>query len=383
MKITGHGIPNTVKPEISGKNAAVKQVPSPSIPSGLNSQSKPTPQPVTARSSIFTTLGLPADKLSAALVAFVKYFSLPLDPALLAKLRRDVLRAQAASNPAPSAEKNGGPGAPLRASLGALLRAPPGEALSPKAALSQGALASQETLSLAAAAAADKGAALTPKGLENYALSLTGLSETGQFEVDPDGNNGAGGRPDNGGSEAGAGGRAGDTEKEAENSPEIDELKERIGAISEKNPLLNLLNRLPGKNGQRWVVLPFSFTEGEAEYRVSLRVLLRETPAKWPGGDISPKVRADRMALDISTGERRRRFNLEHKEGDSHGNVFSRLELLVWPPEKKRALDALQKTLADAFQFQSEQIIVKNDSEFPSFKEFSGDEVLPYVNKEV
>jgi hypothetical protein len=235
----------------------------------------------------------------------------------------------------------------------------------------------REALALAAAAARDKGAVLSARGLGDYARSLmepslTGLSPAEQLEVDPDGGNGS----DSSGSDNGTG--SGDRKGQGKNHLSPDELKEKVSEISEKNPLLNLLNRLPGKNGQRWIVLPFSFTGEGIEYRVSLRILLRETSLQWPNGSIPAKIGADYLNLDISGGDRRRRFIIT-REGDD----FSRIKLLLWPPEKKRAVKSMQKALACLFQLQPEQVIITNSSEFPPFAENSEDEVLPYVNKEV
>ena len=187
--------------------------------------------------------GLPADKLSASIVSFARFFSLPLKPELMASIRRQSLSPETSA---------------------------PG----------------RETLSLAAAAAESKGVELRPKGLEWFASA-----------IDPDW-------------------RRQDPEERdrrerrhkkhnQENAPKIGTLsavglKEMVLESAEKyspSAVAALLNKLPGKNGQRWMVFPFDFCESGREFRVSLRILL--------SADNQTPNNVACMALDIAESERR------------------------------------------------------------------------------
>ena len=131
-------------------------------------------------------------------------------------------------------------------------------------------------LSLAAAACRDKGVILNPEGLASYAA-----------KIDPEGDFGLWPQrqiPDGEGQQS-SGGR-GRQKKRQDDSEHEKEGGEKAGAITAAelkkmalkteafDPLLALLNRLPGKNGRRWVVIPFSFGKDGREYRVSMRILL-------------------------------------------------------------------------------------------------------------
>ena len=54
------------------------------------------------------------------------------------------------------------------------------------------------------------------------------------------------------------------------------ELREMILESAAKDPLLALLNRLPGKNGQRWMTLPFDFSHDGRDFNVTLRILVED-----------------------------------------------------------------------------------------------------------
>jgi hypothetical protein len=62
-----------------------------------------------------------------------------------------------------------------------------------------------------------------------------------------------------------------------------------LEAIEANSSLLGIMNMLPGKNGQRWVVLPLNLESGGVEYAVSLRILLR--------GEEASRCRAERVVL--------------------------------------------------------------------------------------
>jgi hypothetical protein len=159
-------------------------------------------------------LGLPGDNLSATILGFARYFSLPLEGGLLRKLRREALSSGASA-------------------------APQGRAAA----------------ALAAVAAADKGLGLSAGALEVYAAAL----DPGFSPKDPGEWGGEGRR------------RQGDRA-----SPKSGEIREKALQEDAASPLLGFLNRAPGKSGGRWVVLPFAFSASGVTLRVSLRIWLRD-----------------------------------------------------------------------------------------------------------
>jgi hypothetical protein len=131
-------------------------------------------------------------------------------------------------------------------------------------------------------------------------------------------------------------------------------------------PLLTLLNRLRGKNGRRWIVLPLTYTQGEKEYPLTLRMLLRENPAA-PG--------EDHFIADIR-GERRWIFSLRRA---GLGEEF-RGDLRVFPgfPEAERR--RLEAGLRGLFLG---DMAVRNGDGPPSLVMETGKTALPSVNEEV
>ena len=158
----------------------------------------------------------------------------------------------------------------------------------------------REAFALAAAAAESKGVSLHPAGLKRYAQAMS---------------------PEAAAQEAAAAQET--ASKDAADSYDTDHKQHRergqrdqrdhthdgqdqekslkVGSISafsvmktaletaENDPLLAILNKLPGKNKLRWIVLPFSFYEGNRKFNVSLKILLE-----------SEKQAAGFMSLDIS-----------------------------------------------------------------------------------
>lgn len=241
--------------------------------SGKNAQSisKTAPQSQTAKpsvsapsavlrssASLASAAGLPADKLSSSIVSFARFFSLPVKPQVLADIRR-----QAFSLPMPQS---------ANASTPALTQS---AAANPSAVLTPEKI--RQTLSLSAAAVESKGAELNPKGLESFASA-----------VDPELRRRQDGERRR---------RNRDQNEQAEKvllkaKPlTADILKNMALEYAENNAPLDILNRLPGKNGQRWIVLPFDFIEDNSEFRVSMRVLL---------DDEHSSNRAVCMALDVA-----------------------------------------------------------------------------------
>lgn len=247
-----------IEKNIRGTKTPVPQSPKPSVPAPSSA--------VRSAISLAASAGLPADKLSSSIVSFARFFSLPLKPQLLADIRRQAFMPQPASQTQQSAF----------ADTSAANHAARGDvSASLTAAKNFTDAKGREAFSLAAAAAESKGVELQPKGLESYTDAVDPDSRRHNDEQQQKRNRNK-------------------NEQEEKTSVKIesitaDSLKNMILKSMENNPLLDILNKLPGKNGQRWIVLPFDFIDGGREFNVSMRILLNE---KKSG-------QADYMALDI------------------------------------------------------------------------------------
>ncbi|MDR2158880.1 MAG: hypothetical protein LBP23_02305 [Treponema sp.] len=339
------------------------------------------------------SLGLPADKFSVSVISSARYFSLPLEPGLLAKLRREVSAA------------GGGIAAGTGGDEGAAGKTGTGNAMSP----------AREALSLGAAAAVSKGVTLYREALDESAAAIepgrrrlpggdkgeegragnpadgggTGTdSKTGSNGGrdgggGKSGNDGAAGsrHPESGGGGPGAEGRAagkngasgggtGIPGVTGDSAAGTEALKECILGTAEKTPLLRLLNRIPGKNGRRWIVLPFAFTEGGKEYGISLRIMLE--------GDRC------RMALDMAekqNGETLYRwlFVMERVSGKPPSLTVS-----LWPGRREAELRSLKKELGAFLELPRDHIQIKNaDNKMDSSGFFPQGDLLLSVNEEV
>jgi hypothetical protein len=326
-------------------------------------------------------------------VAFARYFSLPLAPALLAKIRRQSLSADT-GNAAPAKSPKGGQSSAAGAS-------------SADKALS---LKFREALSLAAAAAADKGVELSRDSLADYARSLSqhpaidpdkrrsagdGQGDGGGFgdRADRSGNSADG---EAGGSTGGGvGGDSGTPDKDRNRDKftgDAEALRNKILRAGEKNPLISLMNRLPGKNGQRWMVFPFSFEDQGRDFAVTLRILL--IPESSAGACFpleSLEFRAERMALEINGEDQHRNQRPSHWLFIVDNPPGGKLQVSgsLWPgissPERTAAksLRSLEKELAGLLGLEPEQVQIRNGEEFPPFAPDSRDEALIPVNEEV
>jgi hypothetical protein len=320
VKIQGTPVPS---PEQLPRQSAAFHTPAASaakVPAGAADHS--------SLSRIFAPLGLPADSLSAALVSFARFFSLPLS--LLSTVRREVLPPPSgAGSPPEAADAGSGP-------------------VSPEAGGR-----SPEALSLAALAAADKGLELSRAELERYAAAIDpqnppdnpapGNQNQGNRDRPKDRSGSGEDQPE------GAAALAGDPAR----------LKAALCAAGEADPLLDVLNRLPGGNGQRWIVLPFCFVEQGEEWRVSLRVLLNQE---------GPETgRAEHLALEILRGSggaaRRSLFVMDHLPGTG-----PRLRICV--SEGHSPPVSLARELAAFMGLPPECVLIqKGDEYFP----FTGD----------
>jgi hypothetical protein len=136
---------------------------------------------------------------------------------------------------------------------------------------------------------------------------------------------------------------------------------------AEKNSLLALLNKLPGKNGQRWVVLPFSFSEGGKEYTVSLRILLEADN------------QTARMAVDIAESETGRRWLFAVNGPDRRGkSAAAGLTVYLQPELSPKSRASLARKLSKFMEIPPERIAVKNRTEsFPGESGCTDDALHP------
>jgi hypothetical protein len=202
-------------------------------------------------SSLISSAKLPADKLSASVILFARFFSLPLKHEILTAIRRQALTPQSTAIDQKETVKSA-------ITQTELLKQKTTENAANSVLIAKNRLA----FSLAAAAAESKGAELEAKGLELYANA-----------IDPDmeerrDTNSHGKRRNKKQDEN-------NKKDEAFNSVSLNgsTLKKIALESAEENPLLYILNRLPGRDNQRWIVLPFDINENGRDYRVTLRVL--------------------------------------------------------------------------------------------------------------
>jgi hypothetical protein len=333
-------------PEPPVRNAAAK-------PQAAKSSASVPPAPVhstavpRSASALIAAAGLPVDKLSASIISFSRFFSLPLKPELMAAMRRQAVAQPSAVQA--DAVKN------------ALAENAPTQNATDSATTAK----IREALSLAAAAAESKGVELHPKGLEAFAEA-----------IDPDWQK----REDSGGH--GQRGRQNkDQQQEEENAPDktvpitAAALKQMALESAEKNPLLAILNQLPGKNGGRWIVLPFSFEEGGREFKVSLRILLE--------ADQSPNraacMAATCVAVDIAESERRWLFSLEA----ANGLPAKKLAVYLQPELPPKAHAPLARELSDLLGIPLERISVRNRTEPFPCESGGADDLLRSINEAV
>ncbi|MDR3138298.1 MAG: hypothetical protein LBT95_01355, partial [Treponema sp.] len=254
----------------------------------------------------------PQDTLSSQLIAFFRYFSLPLEGEALSKLRRDILLFRAALPEAPPRDRG--------------LHSP--------AAV------------LGAVAAADKGVSLSPEALMEYAAAIDpekGQSGQGGTENSPDQ-----GHPNS--RERGEGDPADeDREDSGEEIRDPGKLREKFETLGVRRPLLDLLNRIPGKDGRRWILFPFTFESGGVAIRVSVRILLKDA-----GGGA-------RLILDILGKKRRWLFCLSGYE-----IARSRAYVGISPPLSRQGLKLLKEGLGKALEGIAGEIHLENREErFP------------------
>ncbi|MCL2270974.1 MAG: hypothetical protein FWC24_06490 [Treponema sp.] len=300
-------------------------------------------------SAIIAAAGLPVDKLSASIISFARFFSLPLKPEVMAAIRHQAMAQPAMAAALPESAKHAAGASGVRAADNC-----------------------REIISLAAAAAESKGVELHPNGLEKYAEAI---DPDWQKRHNPDDQN----------------------RRERKNKNRRDQGKDnppsKIGSITAailketaletmaKNLLLDILNRLPAQDKRRWIVLPFHFSDDNREFNVSLRILLE-------AGNQAPN-RAACMALDIAENSSLERPEAGHSvsgtrrlfvlESDIPANQLSacRLSVYLQPEPPPKAVAPLVRELSGLLEIPPERITVKTRPEsFPCESGCHNDQLL-------
>jgi hypothetical protein len=354
------GLNNGKAPEPSGRNASPPKVAQQASTVKLPQSLPPAPRSIT---SLIAAAGLPKDKLSASIISFARFFSLPIKPELMAAIRRQAL--------SPMVQP------PKTSPLSNTAAAPLAETAFSRAVSPEILAKNREALSLAAAAVKDKGAELNPEKLEIFTEA-----------VDPDwqkrnpGRNSQGQRHKEQKNESSAGEGGASNKTNPLSAPEI----MNMALESEENdPMLAILNRLPGKNGHFWVVLPFDFCESGREFKVSLRILIDRDNLAENG------VR--HMALDIAEyGEKERRWLFvpevvgaiaSRSRATMGGGAISRLTLYVQPELSPKALASLAHKMSQTIEIPLDNISVRNMTKLFPGESGWGDDLLCTVNEAI
>lgn len=136
-----------------------------------------------------------------------------------------------------------------------------------------------------------------------------------------------------------------------------------------KREFYGYLNRIPGKNGRHWVVLPFNYSSGGTELKVLVRILIKGSLLSSEKGNDEGLV-----ITDIAGPKRKWRFLL-NKTGEKINADVSIVPGLS-PEDSKN----LEKFIKNDLKFAG--LRVHNGEEMFLADEFAA-EVLPVVNKEV
>lgn len=309
-----------VNAPVEARNSQVPQSPLPSqkTPLALSGFRNQAPSAGEVFKQAALNLGLPQDNLSVALLVFSRYFSLPIKPALIAQLRREILST---GTPSSSGEK---------------------------------ALAEPEAL--AAVIATDKGVALKPEALSRYASYLLPPVSP----VDGEKNRDKGKDRDN-----------------RDEAPKPEELRAMADGQEQTDDLLSLLNSIPGKDGQHWMVIPFCIKVKGTELNVFIRILKKGVFSADEGED---------LIVDVSGPKRQWRCFIK-KQRDKF-----LADIQVYPECSKKNLDAFKKEaelflkkgnalMGDMKDFA--EIRVRNGDKIPSWTEDLSAICLPFISKDV
>ena len=323
-------------------------------------------------SGLLSSLKLPQDGLSRSIVAFARFFSLPLEPKFLNTLRQTALHQAGTA---------------------------------------------REAAALGAAAAADKGLKLGDKALSDYAAAIEGSvksfikenpvpvhsarrestdsqSADSHSESDtPDnsggegslpGDQGAGTQKESGGRNGGTGGSFQGEYPQDKKPSNAQELQSRVTEILNDRPLLDLINRIPGKNS-RWIVVPFLFYEEGFEFSVSLRILLHDKPSL---SGVFERLTADILVSRPDSPGKRKRWLIVLEQPEAGWNSAAplakgRAEVSVFFEPKAGPSPAgkkLEKKLAKALGISPERVY---SGDRPPLFADSREELLRTVDEEV
>ena len=258
--------------------------------------------------SLISSLNLPKDKLSANLLSFARFFSVPMKPELMAEIRRQAFSPQA--------------------TVQNIAVQKMAEKLQDASLIDK----TRSTLLLAATAAESKGVELSSKGLEYFAEAIDPEWEERQKD-----------------------GQSKDKQNKDQDKQEENEkingavLQRKAGEVEENSPLLSIMNKLLNKDGKRWIVNSFEFNQGGRDFRVSMRVLMDGDNAVFTALDITEPYNDNRYS-----------FSLEFTN-----NKVSKL--CMYLKDQKDKFSGLQnkhiKELAALFEIPAENVFIKNGYE--------------------
>ncbi|MDR2729323.1 MAG: hypothetical protein LBB81_00295 [Treponema sp.] len=286
--------------------------------------------------TLTAALGLPADKLSASIISFARFFSLPFNKELLADIRRQTAANQLKSHNTVTPDNN---------SKASAVKATDDITETP---LLKTPAAVQSRIALVLAGADSKGVVLNNEGLQTYSAA-----------IDPDAHQE----------------RQSKERKRQKRDDDQDEHKNKTAPLSADkirqtaleslidNPLLNMLNSLPDASGRRWIVLPFEYYENGKSLKVSLRFFLEQD-----------RKTVKQMVLDIAESENRWVFIIN--------NEF-KLTLYIEPHLSDARLQTLETELSRGLSINHKLVKVKNMTvDFPL--ESGSEDTLPLsVNEAV
>ena len=167
------------------------------------------------------------------------------------------------------------------------------------------------------------------------------------------------------------------------NLPDAEDLRQSFDEDNEKEDVLGFLNRIPGKNNQRWMVWPFNYNDGDIELKVLIQVLLKEPMVSFiksekAGESPSPVSGAAWLIVDISGPKRNWRFLLNKKEGKIENENLS-IDIGIKPGLSAMDIKKLKKDFKD---LGFSDIRIRNNEDLSLVQE-PGFGDLYSVNKEV
>ena len=299
-------------------------------------QTKPTVSkdiPINSKTNLAdlpSTLKMPPDNLSRVIIAFARFFSLPLEPKLLNSLRRDVLGPKTIN---------------------------------------------RETAAMAAAAAADKGIKLGEKAFTEYSNALEGfvknltkeqLDEFPAYRRLYDQAKEESNSQQNTGDDTGQGNPQGQEPKHRESGSGEQKknqnnetgktasvVQQQITELLQKWPLLDFINRIPGKNG-RWITLPFSFIKDDLEISVSLNLYIKsEVQHRWT-------LHSGTLFMDIKINPQMQHWQFVVKKPENGAGITAEIgffsALAAYTPAKKQYL---KKELAKILEINPDIIQIR------------------------